>query len=425
VTARSSALALALLTAAGCEAAADSPPVGPRRPASKEAAPPLDVVEEKRPVRGVIEEDPADCATAHAKIRLRTSAVAAEVGIETITVTARPIARAIEVTGVTALDERRLARLSARVGGLVREAGPIEGAEVEEGEVLAVLESLELGEAKAALRRAAAIFALRAKSLSIERELAEGKVSTRREALEVEAAFEEARIERERARERLRLLGLAPEALSAIESGADADPLVAIRAPFAGTVVRRNAGAGEVVEAGRVLYELADLSRILLRVDLAEKDYAVLDAGEAKVVFRLDARPGERFRGKLVAGGAEVDRETRVIRATAELQNTRTPGGRPRLLPGMFGHAEIRAGDREEAIVIPGDAVQWEGCHHVVFVETRPGLYATRPVELGLEIGTWREIRAGLAAGERVVTTGSYLLKTEILKGSIGAGCCE
>ena len=82
-------------------------------------------------------------------------------------------------------------------------------------------------------------------------------------------------------------------------------------------------------------------------------------------------------------------------------------------------------GERQDTLVVPRQAIQWEGCHHVVFVEVREGFYQTRAVELGLAAGEVQEIRAGLVGGERIVTVGSYLLKTEILKGSIGAGCCD
>ena len=90
------------------------------------------------------------------------------------------------------------------------------------------------------------------------------------------------------------------------------------------------------------------------------------------------------------------------------------------------------AGDRRSAVrdhyaatVVPVDAVQWEGCCNVVFVRRSDVLYEPRKVTLGVNTGTVYEVLRGLRPGEEVVTQGSFLLKTELLKGSIGAGCCE
>jgi cobalt-zinc-cadmium efflux system membrane fusion protein len=197
-----------------------------------------------------------------------------------------------------------------------------------------------------------------------------------------------------------------------------------VSAPFDGLVLDRQASPGQVVEAGRTMFTIADLSRLILRIDLGERDYQDLDGRAARVLFQLDDRSGRVFRGKLLSAGIAVDPATRVVRAQAEVKGA-AGGGGPALLPGMFGKVEIAAGEREEALLVPRAAVQWEGCHHIVFVEQREGQYGARAVELGREHGDFQEVRAGLVAGERVVTTGSYLLKTEVLKGSIGAGCCE
>ena len=76
-------------------------------------------------------------------------------------------------------------------------------------------------------------------------------------------------------------------------------------------------------------------------------------------------------------------------------------------------------------MIVPRDAVQWEGCCNVVFVKESATIYRPTKVHLGPINGSMVEVRRGLKGGEMVVTQGSFLLKTEILKGSIGAGCCE
>ena len=81
--------------------------------------------------------------------------------------------------------------------------------------------------------------------------------------------------------------------------------------------------------------------------------------------------------------------------------------------------------DGQQTLVVPESAVQWEGCCNIVFVRKSETVFEPRKVQLGMATGTVYEVLRGIEAGDEVVTEGSYLLKTEILKGSIGAGCCE
>jgi cobalt-zinc-cadmium efflux system membrane fusion protein len=91
----------------------------------------------------------------------------------------------------------------------------------------------------------------------------------------------------------------------------------------------------------------------------------------------------------------------------------------------MFSSALINVWGPAPAIVVPKSAVQWEGCCNVVFVKISNVQFEPRKIRLGFDTGPWRVVETGLVGGEQVVTTGSFLLKTELLKGSIGAGCCE
>ena len=91
----------------------------------------------------------------------------------------------------------------------------------------------------------------------------------------------------------------------------------------------------------------------------------------------------------------------------------------------MFARAVVTVRDARPTVVVPRAAVQWEGCCNVVFVKESATVFHPTKVHLGPTTGSMVEVRRGLKGGETVVTQGSFLLKTEILKGSIGAGCCE
>jgi len=90
----------------------------------------------------------------------------------------------------------------------------------------------------------------------------------------------------------------------------------------------------------------------------------------------------------------------------------------------MFGKAIVSIKDKTPSLVVPKSAVQWEGCCNVVFVKINDYLFEPRKISIDYETDKHYVVSGNIQTGETVVTTGSFLLKTEILKGSIGAGCC-
>ena len=199
----------------------------------------------------------------------------------------------------------------------------------------------------------------------------------------------------------------------------NASTLLPLTAPFDGVVVERNAAPGEVVDVARALYAVADTTRMWVMLDVHERDLRHVDLGQPVVVTVTSLR-GESFAGSLTWVSAHVDPRTRTLRARAEVEN---PDGR--LRANMFGSARITVLQHDDVLVVPKGAVQWEGCCNVAFVRVSDVLFEPRKLHLGWESETVFEVLDGLDAGDVVVTTGSFLLKTELLKGSIGAGCCE
>jgi cobalt-zinc-cadmium efflux system membrane fusion protein len=130
--------------------------------------------------------------------------------------------------------------------------------------------------------------------------------------------------------------------------------------------------------------------------------------------------PNRTFTGELTWISSHVDRKTRTIRARAEVDNPQHL-----LRANMFGRAEIKVRTIENALLIPESAVQWDGCCNLVFVRQTDSIYQPYKVTLGYKRDGYFVGKNGVPAGESVVTEGSFLLKTEILKGNIGAGCCE
>jgi cobalt-zinc-cadmium efflux system membrane fusion protein len=154
-------------------------------------------------------------------------------------------------------------------------------------------------------------------------------------------------------------------------------------------------------------------------IDIPEGDAALVAVGQRVSVW-VESLEGRLFEGALVGVSPEVDPHTRTVRARALLAN---PDGA--LRANLLARARVATSRPRLSVLVPREAVQRAYGTRIVFVRLADDLYETRRVALGLAENGVVEVVAGVRPGERVVTEGSFLLKTETLKGSIGAGCCE
>jgi cobalt-zinc-cadmium efflux system membrane fusion protein len=227
---------------------------------------------------------------------------------------------------------------------------------------------------------------------------------------DAERALAEARAELDAASSALSAAGSAPG-----ERGGR----YVLRAPFPGTVVARHAVAGKTATAGEELVRVADLSTLWAHLEIPEADAAAVRPGQP-VRLILEGMRGQTLDARISRVAASVDPESRTVTARVELPNPdRT------LKAGVFVRAQIAVAAEHDALLVPRDAVQLAESRAVVFVKKGDALFEPVQVQLGAGDGDVVEIVSGLEPGAEVVTTGAFLLKTEIMKESIGAGCCE
>ncbi|MCL4221167.1 MAG: efflux RND transporter periplasmic adaptor subunit [Phycisphaerales bacterium] len=372
-------------------------------------------------VRRFKQQPSPGCTTAQTTVTLASPAAARTAGFEYADIRATNLSREVVRNAEIVYDARRYARLSSRAPGVIVEVLKDLGDRVEIGDVVSVVDSMALGSAKAELLQAVELLSLRQGSADREMSLMQKGAGTERAVLEAQTHLAEARIAVSRARQQLRNLGLSDEDIDLVIERRDTDSRLRITAPFAGTLVESAAVTGEVVDQRDMLFAIADTGTMWAMIDLTESDLANVRAGH-EVTFRSDGLPDRVFAGRLTWISTQLDRKTRTIRARAELDN-----GGAALKAFMFGRATIRAGMGGQAITVPKSAVQWEGCCNVAFVRVnREGtIYQPARLTLGFDAGDRYEVLAGLSGGETVVTRGSYILKNEILKDAVGAGCCE
>ena len=343
------------------------------------------------------------------KIRLATAETELAAGIVTTRAEERLFAPIIEAVGQLEFDQNKLARLSARGEAIVLEVKVDVGDEVRRGQTLVVLASGAVGGSQSRLAAAEARAAAARPALAREESLQGAGISSRRDVEQARAELAAAEAERDTARAELRAAGAGDEA------GGGRYALVA---PFDGTVVARAAMVGRSASAETALIEVADVRLLWALLDVPEERAGAVRAGQ-KVTVRVDGS-GEVREARVTRVAASVDLRTRTVRVRVDLPNPDRS-----LRAGSFVRGTIEVAPARKALLLPRKAVQRAQEHDLVFVRTAPGVYDPVAVRLGGRAGDDVEVVAGLARGAEVVTTGAFVLKTEILKDSIGAGCAD
>lgn len=209
------------------------------------------------------------------------------------------------------------------------------------------------------------------------------------------------------ARERLRLLDVPEHQIRELEQDRAIKKTLHVHSPFAGIVVNIGAREGQYVSPQTELYLIADLSRVWVYADIYEDDLPWVREGD-EAVMEVTGIPGERFNGKVTYIYPYLESKSRTIRVRLEFPN---PG--LRLKPDMYANVTIAADQRVDAVAVPSEAVVRSGDREQVFVDLGGGKFEPREVVIGVSAGGMTEIRRGLAAGERVVTSSQFLIDSE------------
>lgn len=335
-----------------------------------------------------------------------------------------PLPRVLRLTGEVAFDERRVAHVSPRVGGLVRRALVTLGDEVEAGEALIVMDSVELGRLRSSYLQARARRDLAQKNYEREVRLHERRIASGREKLQAETALREAKIELASVREQLRLLGLSQRGLGRGGAPSSRAGVTTLRAPMSGTVVSMHAVNGERLSTEEPVVTIADLSKVWVWADVYERDLGPLIAAsrDAPLTAKVSvaAFPERRFVGAIDYVGAVMEEATRTVRIRVAVDNDE------RLLrPGMFADVAVELGAEEEALVVPAEAVMEHEEQDFVFLAIGPRRFLRRDVTTRSLAGAQVALVEGVDAGEEVVVRGAFLLKSDVLREQMGAGCAH
>lgn len=291
------------------------------------------------------------------------------------------------------------------------------GDEVEAGDVLAILDSVELGRVKARYLVAVARYQSALAEYQRDKTLAEKQITSEAELIKSRAYYLETKAERNAVREELRLYGMSPKQIDRISAGGD-QPLsrYSLFSPVDGIVQRRELVTGQTLTSSDTPVHIVNTDEMWVMVDAYEKALPHLATGQF-VTLTLRSLPGRTYQGRIDWISRELDAQTRTVRVRAVV-----PNDDGLLRAGMFGTANIQTNVSGEFALVPVDAVQSIGNEKFVFVPGgEPGAFRAMPVLLGNEAGGKIEIRKGLEPGDNVVVQGAFKLNAALTAGSRSA----
>ncbi len=354
--------------------------------ACNSAAPP----ETQAPAQPIVQDNQIRFPPGHSQLAL-LSITAAAPG-KTITV---------ELPARVVWNEARTQRIYPAFAGRVMAIRADVGQSVKAGGVLANLASPDFGSAQADTAKAQSDLRLSQKTMQRQRELLDAGIIARKDFEQAEADASRAQVEAQRANARTSLYGAS--------GGAGVDQQLAIRATVAGVVVERNLNPGQEVRPDQsgpgvpALFVVTDPTSLWIQIDARESEVGTLLPGSSFELV-IPSLPGRKFEGKVIAASDFIDPATRTIKIRGIVDN------RDRLLK-----AEMLATARLErqlgaGVLVPASAVLLTGIKHSVFVQTQPGLFEPREVQLGYQGPREVVVSHGLEVGEQVVSNNVLLL---------------
>ncbi|HAO42114.1 MAG TPA: efflux transporter periplasmic adaptor subunit [Afipia sp.] len=323
------------------------------------------------------------------------------------------LSKRMVVPGAIVPSGDRIAKVSVRLLGTVAEVRKRLRDTVREGDVLAIIESREVADAKSQYLAARVAFDLQDTLFTRSKSLFESKVSSENDFLRAKTAFEDIRIKFDVARQKLFALGLTSDQIAVLpQQPVESLRLQELRAPMNGRIAERRIDLGSLV--GREgqeseLFVIVDSSVVWAELSLAAADLAVVSEGQ-KITISAGSQ-GEPLLATIMFVSPLLDKDTRLARVVASVDNPAHI-----LRPGMFVTAEIPFQQVKADVVVPKTAVQSIEGQSAVFVRTPTG-FEPRKIVTGREDSRSFEVTSGLSAGDPIATANTFVLKADLGRG--------
>ncbi len=358
------------------------------------------------------------CATNDALIQFASVETVERAGITIQSLRGKNQEAVIEAPAEIVFDETQSNVINTTVSALVSRWLVSPGDIVRHGEVMAILQSPEIARLKSKLISDYSHYQVEQKELARHKEMRKRDLISEADYDSQEAMTEKAKSDFISTKGLLLAAGLNDRDIESILDTKNVSAQYALRAPTSGMVVERIAQLGQLHDAGEAFALMADPQAMWIEAQLTEANLKTIDIGQ-RITFVSDGRSLNQVSGEIIWISRFLDPHTRTgtVRARVLDENHN-------LHAGEFGRVKIVHSGPKEVTLVPKDAVQWEGCCNVVFVKETDDRYRPRKVNLIDGEEQFYQVLDGVKPGEQVVVEGAYLLKTELKKSSIGAGCC-
>ena len=327
------------------------------------------------------------------------------------------------LTGEVRFDERRVTHISTQAEGIIRTVHVALGDTVKKGQALLEIESVVVSEAEGAYLEAQATLRLARSNHERVAELRKESISSEKEYLQSQQKLEAAEIRSDSALGKLTRLGFTQTDAQAL-SQASAQGRLVLRAPTNGTMLSLHAVSGEVARTEESLATIGDNATVWVWADLYERDIARVTMKQKEhtlsAAVSVKAYPGDELPGVVNFISPSMAEASRTVRLRVDVKN---PDGR--LLAGMFATVKVFLPGEEEAIALSKSAVLEDEGRSFVFIHHHDDYYVRRPIVPGRSWGGRIEVIKGLVGSETVVTDGSFLMKSDVLRSKMGAGCAD
>ena len=354
-------------------------------------------------------------------------------GLKTVVAESRVIPTTIEVTGSVQPDSAQVAHIRPLARGVIESLAVRLGSRVVPGQPVLAYDNIEMGTLTgeylseiAAQRQAESDLELRQLAVQRAEELikleaiAQQTLEQRRaEVRNAQAAVASQKARVSRIEEQLHRFGVSDKDLASLtpQEGVDGHRTAShgvLRASLAGVVTKFEVAVGELVEPDREVMTISDISTVWVLADVYERDLAKIKS-DTDVNIRVESYPDRVFVGRLTYIADTIDPQSRTVKVRCVVPNR---DGALKL--DMFAKVSVPTTDSHKTLLVPAAAIQQIEGQSVVFVRQSPSRFERRLVELGVSAGDVVEIKSGMREGETVASTGSFYLKTALLRERIG-----
>jgi len=333
----------------------------------------------------------------------------------------------LTLTGQIQLDRTKAVEVVSFGAGRVKRIDKFLGDRVQQGDVLAVIHSADLGQAKANFLEVQAALELAEATFQREKDLYEKKISSEADYLDARNALTAAEAAQAAADKRLRLFGLSSEQIAEIsdeQTNGDFADLV-LRAPQSGTLITQNVSVGQIVDTTDSLYTIADLSNLWVWCDVYEADLGVLHerlqrAQPLEATVHVKAFESDVFEGVVDFAGNVMDEHTRTVKIRVQVTNPNA-----KLRPGMFADVQVALSQPGRVPAVPQSAVVSDAGQAFIFQQLKGDLWVRRDVTTGAKYGRFVELLGNIPSQAPIVTGGAFMLKSDVLREKMGAGCAD